>query len=593
MFVHRVKRICRLLQIQRISRFSSSGAAKHCDVFGIADVTGQDVRGTLETDEVDRERFEKKYAYLNNLSKLDNIETILHNPVGHIRFDKDNQPKYHGQFDEDNEKVRFDQQTLESLNDDEVSEPKKVNDRRDAEPTEAFNKNVKLASLAFSSEKADPSEPDASRRPKRVRTRPFRPKVDISKVDIYDFKAIKEDYSKHNAGIKTNYRHSSPTEFRLTNQWAAWIERDSLLYVSPLAKLVRERRMMRSPWLAIEYENFDAEKDAGKHLTSNSGKDASKEAEEGEELSYSPLKSFESLKEELKGIEQEESQLRFHAMNEDELSDESDGMNLKPIFEQDILQKRKEQRLAKQKEELDEEDVEEQPTQKKTPVSEMTALEYLRKIKSKEVEPKYESLKKLISKKKETEKDSVTLKVEKPEFDSKGFKNYKHQTLNLYALSDADRALFLEGEIIFNNLGIVVVNKPYGVTCPGDHDRYVTEQNKKPVKLSSFMKEFAQLVAIQDRGRDEENTFDDLSNPVLYPIYKLDRNCTGVYILAKNKETTKRIYELFKERKVNLFYDVITKNVPTTEKASIDIPIDLDRRDPYGRMRLPKSASKS
>lgn len=585
MIVHRVKTVCRLLQIQRISRYSSKSAARHCDVFGIADVTTQDVKGTIETSQVDRKQFDKKYAYLNNLSKLDNIETILHNPVGHVRFDKDNQPKYHGQFDEDNEKIRFDVKTLENLSTNELIDQSKANDpARVNGPSRRFNKNVNLASLV-APDKADPNEPDAQRPPKRPRTKPFRPKQDISKVDIYDFQPIKELYSKHEARPKTNRRQFTPTEFRFTNQWTAWIERDSLLYLSPLAKLVRERRMLRDPWAAAQYEELlNAEKAAGQHLDEVPSEDAGKGADE--ELSYSPLKSFESVKEELKSIEEEESQLRFGAVKEDEASEESEGMNLKPIFEEDILKKLEEQRLAKQREEQETDDEAEQPPAQK-PISEMTALEYLRKIKNKEIEPRSnETLKKLISQKKETEKDSVTLKVKRPEFDSKGFKNYKHQTLNLYVLSDADRALFLEGEIIFNNMGIVAVNKPYGVTCPGDKDKYVHDKGKKPVLLDSFLKEFAQLVAIQDRDRDAENTFDDIHNPVLYPIYKLDRNCTGVYILAKNKETTKKVHNLFMERKVSLFYDAITKNVPTAEMASIDIPIDLDRRDPYERMRL-------
>lgn len=444
------------------------------------------------------------------------------------------------------------------------------------EPVKEFNQKIQLSSLiknltkkidhpkkeTVSSNSKDLEDQEKS---KRIYDRPFRPKIDITNVDIYDFEPIKKNYSKNRLVFNLNYLEKE-TEFRFSDQWANWIERDISCANSPLAQLFKEQRMAVNPLIHQAY-------------AMKSGKNVQASEEVQKEV-YSPLRNLNQIEEELKECRDEEF-AKMNRLDQDMIRNK--GLNLKPLFENQFMkqQSSKEEHLSDH--ELDEDQVIKKNQLK---ISEITALDYLRRIKNKEIDVQNVKLKEVIDKKIDN-KDNVTFKREKLEYDSKGFKNYKNQVFNFYALNNPDRALFLESEIIFNNLGIVAVNKPYGLICPGDKEISFGDKNKKPVELISFLRDFAYLVAMQDKKDGKENTFEDLNNPILYPIYKLDRNCTGVYILAKNKETTKIVHKLFKERQVKLFYDAITKNVPKLDKASIDIPIEQDHKDTkYGRMLL-------
>lgn len=575
MFLIKLKRIDRLKQLIQLqtTRHISSNAKKNEteDQFGIKDVTNLDVMGTAERTEMHPEEFDKKYAFLNNLNRLDSEETVLRYPHGHIRLDRDNQPKYHGQFDEDNERIRFEIKTLDELND-VIVEPEESTQemsKRKLEENEinqlmqsisSFRENqfikdknqftIEENQIQEDNQNSDQTSQQSSSSYYRDPLKPHRLKVDISKVDIYDMSPIKSAYSKHKLVYNANFLHKS-SEFKFEAQWKNWIQRDGECSKSPLAQLVRHQRMLMDSVFSDNRPEMNSARLSG----FSTAREKTSEIEDESTL-YTPLKSLSELKEELDEVTIEEEPT---PVNE---------LNIRPIFE-----------------------TQQQQSKESSEEVEVTALDYMRKLRNKEVVAKNKKLQRLVENKSETELkiDNVTFKREPMNFDSKGFKNYSNQTLNLYRLTDVDRALYLESETFFNHHGFVAFNKPYGLICPGDNERpgsEVSDRKKKPVKLISFLSDYAQLIAMKDKSSNMENTFEDLKNPKLYPIHILERNCTGVYLLAKNKETAVKMHDLFKNKQVSQFFDTITKMTPTLEKATIDIPIEQDPKDRHHRMVL-------
>lgn len=73
-------------------------------------------------------------------------------------------------------------------------------------------------------------------------------------------------------------------------------------------------------------------------------------------------------------------------------------------------------------------------------------------------------------------------------------------------------------------------------------------------------------------------------------VHRLDRDTSGVIILAKNEETAGFLQKQFQERKTHKIYEAVISGRPRLEKARIDLPIARDlkrhatfRVDPSGR----------
>lgn len=573
MFPVRLRRIDHLLQIRpSLNHLLKYSCAKKADLLGIEEVSSKDVAGTYEM-KIQPEEFDKKYSFVSNRKRTDNEEKILSFPHGSIRFDKDNQPQYHGQFDEDNPKLKYDLNSIEHLidNNKDDSIVKNEDTLKDKESTSDQIKNsikseTNSASqlrnstvTVFNREKESNNSHQSSQ---FTGQKPFRQKIDISNVDIYDFEPVKKDYLTTKLKFNVN-PFNNQTEFKFAKEWSDWINRDvNELQNSPLAMILNQQRLVLNSSQIFKYRYEDAQ--AGNLKT-----------EEEEENLYSPLKSIEEISEELNELKEDEGE-----------GVEITGMNLEQIFKDDPLKRKKKSREDKEtedkyiteefKESIEEKEIDE------IDVKKVTSLDYLRKIKDKEVAIGNKALNNILNTKSDEKKPIECIQSE-VEYDSKGFKNYKNHVFNLYKLNVLDRALFLESETIFNGLGIVAVNKPYGLICLKDNDN----SKKNGVQFDTFIRDFTQLIAMKDREQRQENTFDDLNNPILYPIYKLDKNCTGVYILAKNKKVAKHLHDLFSNRNVSTYYQAITKNVPKLEKATIDIPIEMDYNDlKYKRMVL-------
>lgn len=62
------------------------------------------------------------------------------------------------------------------------------------------------------------------------------------------------------------------------------------------------------------------------------------------------------------------------------------------------------------------------------------------------------------------------------------------------------------------------------------------------------------------------------------PVHRLDKNTSGVLMLALRKEFVQPLGELFSERRIRKIYEAVVRGVPYPAEGSIDAPIGPDRR---------------
>lgn len=135
--------------------------------------------------------------------------------------------------------------------------------------------------------------------------------------------------------------------------------------------------------------------------------------------------------------------------------------------------------------------------------------------------------------------------------DSMGFRILEDQVLNLEYLTEDVITKILKDSIIYEDDEIIAVDKPYGLPShggPGVHhsmDRYTQPLAER-------------LGHAVDK---------------LHLVHRLDKETTGVFLLAKNEKVAWRLHQMFKKREVVKRYWVITKGVPDPTQGVIDIPM--------------------
>ena len=104
----------------------------------------------------------------------------------------------------------------------------------------------------------------------------------------------------------------------------------------------------------------------------------------------------------------------------------------------------------------------------------------------------------------------------------------------------------LKPEIIYEDENVLVVNKPAGL-------------------LSEFKGEYCPEATLADYG---------------LIVHRLDRDTSGVIILAKNEETRGFLRRQFQERKTHKTYFAVISGRPKLDEARIDLPMMRDLKRP-------------
>lgn len=142
--------------------------------------------------------------------------------------------------------------------------------------------------------------------------------------------------------------------------------------------------------------------------------------------------------------------------------------------------------------------------------------------------------------------------------DSKGFHILKSEVRpQIHNLLKSEMVALLRRRILYNDYDIVVLDKPYGLVCHGP-----APSVPESCILTSVLPDLAEALAT--RG---------MENPKLYTVHRLDRDVTGALLLAKTQQMADTLETLLEERHITKTYWAITRGVPDHNEGVIDIPI--------------------
>ena len=167
----------------------------------------------------------------------------------------------------------------------------------------------------------------------------------------------------------------------------------------------------------------------------------------------------------------------------------------------------------------------------------------------------------------DAKKVKVNGKVEKPSF--------KLDATSLISLElDLDKGIKLKAQnipldIIYEDEDIIVVNKPKGMVvhpAPGHEDNtLVNALLYHTDKLSDLAGKYRQGI-----------------------VHRLDKNTSGILVVAKNNKAHADLKAQFKNREVEKVYEALVKGRIEEDKAKIDTPIS---RAEYNRQKMAVTAS--
>ncbi|XP_072163711.1 pseudouridylate synthase RPUSD4, mitochondrial-like [Diadema setosum] len=143
-------------------------------------------------------------------------------------------------------------------------------------------------------------------------------------------------------------------------------------------------------------------------------------------------------------------------------------------------------------------------------------------------------------------------------------RNLRHQTRDLSRLTGGVVASILRERVIYDDGDIIALDKPYGLPVHGG-----------PGVRHSIDSLLPWLARKLDRAK---------SQPELHLIHRLDKETTGVILLARSEMTARALHELFRKREIIKRYWVITVGVPSPREGILDMP--MKEQEVAGKHRM-------
>lgn len=130
---------------------------------------------------------------------------------------------------------------------------------------------------------------------------------------------------------------------------------------------------------------------------------------------------------------------------------------------------------------------------------------------------------------------------------------------------------------------VINITKPVGedveVSVPIIYeDKNVVVINKPPGLLVHASGSLHQEPTVVDLLKEKLTNFPDSNRPGV--VHRLDRDTSGVMVLAKNKDTLSYIQKQFKNRSVKKKYNAVVMGVLKEDRALIDVPIGRSSKKP-------------
>ena len=119
-------------------------------------------------------------------------------------------------------------------------------------------------------------------------------------------------------------------------------------------------------------------------------------------------------------------------------------------------------------------------------------------------------------------------------------------------------------QIVYEDENIIVVDKPAGLPVHG-----MNENDKRETLVSFLVSHYPELKKVG------ENSSTSSGQVPLRPgiVHRLDKETSGLMVVAKNNETFYELKKLFQERKVEKKYIALVSGVMEKDKGVIDAPL--------------------
>lgn len=131
--------------------------------------------------------------------------------------------------------------------------------------------------------------------------------------------------------------------------------------------------------------------------------------------------------------------------------------------------------------------------------------------------------------------------------------------------------------IIYQDEDIVVINKPAGI--PMHPDRF----HKGDTVADEISAQFPEVVGVGDDVAKPEQGYRAGT------VHRLDKDTSGVLIIARNQNAFDFLKKQFQERKVSKEYRVLVVGKVKEKKGIIDLPIGRAKNDPTKRIAKGKT----
>ncbi|XP_021361108.1 uncharacterized protein LOC110455352 [Mizuhopecten yessoensis] len=148
--------------------------------------------------------------------------------------------------------------------------------------------------------------------------------------------------------------------------------------------------------------------------------------------------------------------------------------------------------------------------------------------------------------------------------DSEGMKIMKTTVPQLYKMTSVEIVNMITRHILYDSDDVVAIYKPYGLPSHGGPG--------VAISVAHLMDQISESLG-------------ERQNP-LHMVHRLDKDTTGVMLLARTKHMAAQLAKAFAERTVVKKYWAITKGIPHPKEGIIDIPMMEGSVDGKKRMVL-------
>ena len=118
--------------------------------------------------------------------------------------------------------------------------------------------------------------------------------------------------------------------------------------------------------------------------------------------------------------------------------------------------------------------------------------------------------------------------------------------------------MYLEPEVIYEDENIVVLSKPPGVLMHSDN------RNEDETIADYLRVQYPEVAGVGDKPDQRPGI-----------VHRLDKDTSGVVVIARNQETFLHLKDLFKQGKVQKTYRTIVHGTPKEKIGEIDATISL------------------